>query len=41
MSYTKEDLEIDIDWLEGFGMGNRYARHFLKELIENCGGTVK
>ena len=39
--YTKEDLQVDADWLIGEGVSEQIAESFLRGVVRNCGGTIK
>lgn len=36
MSYTKEDLETDINWLTSFDVPKDEAKNFIKCIIKDC-----
>ena len=33
-SYTKEDLDIDLDWFDGLGVDSQTAEDYIKHLLE-------
>ena len=36
MSYTIEDMEIDIEWLIGHGINNKEAKQFILHIVKHA-----
>jgi hypothetical protein len=40
MTYTEEDVQTDVDWLEGKGLDSDEAEKWLRSVVKNSGGKV-
>lgn len=40
MVYDKTDLQLDIDWLDGYNIDRKEAKSFIKNIIKDSGGEL-